>query len=295
MQEGFLDFNGYKTYYRSYGDSSLTKTPLVVLHGGPGSTHHYVENLHAITKTGRKVIFYDQFGSGQSEGRDEKRLWKIETFIDQLDVVRRELGLNDIHLLGHSWGGMLAIEYLLTNPYGVSSAVLSSAMIDMHLYQEEVDKLLDDLPEETRRVIKRHHEAGSIEDEEYKTAFQSYDDKHIFRGEKWPQEIKTPAGAFNADLYHTMWGLSEAYTTTGTMRDWSRLNDLKKIQTPVLITSGDYDELTPRQARITQESIPGSELRIFKDASHCHHVEKEHEYLAVVSKFLDIHDQSLIR
>lgn len=290
MHEGFIDFNGFKTYYKSYGDSSLINTPLLVLHGGPGSTHHYVENLHALTKTGRKVIFYDQFGSGQSEGRNDKSLWKVETFIDQLDVVRRELGLTNVHLLGHSWGGMLAIEYLLTNPAGVSSAVLSSAMIDMHLYQEEVDKLLKDLPEEIRSTIKRHHETRSIEDAEYKKAFQLYDDKHIFRGVKWPQEIKTPNGAFNADLYHTMWGLSEADTKKGTMKDWSRLEDLKKIQLPVLITSGEFDELTPRQARITHENIAGSELHIFKDASHCHHVEKQQDYLAGVSKFLNKND-----
>lgn len=291
MKDGFIDFEGFKTYYQIYGDKPSSKIPLLVLHGGPGSTHHYLQNLHKLTSTGRQVIFYDQFGSGQSEGRTEKKLWKVHTFVDQVAAVRNELGLDKIHLLGHSWGGMLAIEYLLTKPKGVSSAILSSAMIDMPLYQKEVDKLVDELPVHTGKLLKQHHESGTIDSDEYKLAFEAYNKRHIFQGEQWPSEIKTPVGASNTDIYHTMWGLSEAYTKTGALKDWSVVDRLHTLQLPVLITSGEHDELTPLQAKLTQQHIKNSELVIFKGTSHCHHVEDERAFFDVISEFLIKHDR----
>lgn len=287
MRDGFVSFKGYRTYYKVYGDKSSKKLPLLVLHGGPGSTHHYLLNLAKLADSGRQVIFYDQFGTGQSDGREERQLWKVKTFTDQVDAVRKELDLHTMHLLGHSWGGMLAIEYLLTKPKGVRSAILASAMVNMPLYQTEVDKLVAKLPKKDRLLIDKHHRAGTVDNDEYLQAFNAFQSRHIFRGRQWPEAAKTPAGARNPQQYKHMWGLSEAYTQTGTLKDWDVLERLHQIAVPTLITAGRYDELTPHQAEMTQERIPNSRVVIFENSSHCHHIEAEKKFLETVTAFID--------
>lgn len=286
MKDGFFLFNGFNTYYQIFGDEKDQKPPLLILNGGPGSSRHYLLNLQKLTKTGRKVILYDQLGSGSSEGRDETKLWNIKTFVDQVEAVRSELNLKEIHLLGHSWGGMLAIEYMMTEPSGVLSLTLASSMISMPLYQKEVDNLVADLPENTRLTLEKHHKAGTIDNPEYKQALQEYENRHIFTGEHWPSELSTPKGAFNPAIYQLMWGLDETYAHTGSLKNWDRINDLHKITIPTLITSGRYDELTPHQSDITHKEIANSQQVIFEHSSHCHHIEEEARFLETLSAFM---------
>ncbi len=131
--KGYLKIDGYHRYYEKYGKPS-DKTPILILHGGPGAAHYYLLGLALLSSRGRQVIFYDQLGCGQSDMPNDYSLWTIQTFIDELKALREQLGLKNIHLYGHSWGGMLAIEYMLTKPAGVMSAIFASSMIDMQLY-----------------------------------------------------------------------------------------------------------------------------------------------------------------
>src|SRR5438067_923211 len=114
IKEGYIPFRGYKTYYKIVGQKSAGKLPLLVLSGGPGSPHNYLLDLKWLAKSGRQVIFYDQLGCGLSDDPKDESLWSIDLYIDEINTIRQKLKLPDIHLLGHSWGGMLAIEYLLT-------------------------------------------------------------------------------------------------------------------------------------------------------------------------------------
>jgi proline-specific peptidase len=287
MKEGYLQFRDSKTYYKLFGGRSETATPIVVLQGGPGVSHHYMLGLRKLATAKQQVIFYDQYGSGQSGGWSDADAWTMPTFIDQLNAVRDELKLPEVHLVGHSFGGMLAIDYVLSRPQGVKSVILSSTMISMPLYQQEVDKLVEALPASARQVIKRCHHNGDVKSNNFKDAFKEFDKRHTFRGDSWPQELSAPVGSRNEHLYRDLWGLSEAHTTTGRLCDWDRIEQLSRISLPTLITSGQYDELTPMQAELTHQKISGSKLKVFEDCSHCHHVENQQLYLSEASNFLN--------
>jgi proline-specific peptidase len=135
-------------------------------------------------------------------------------------------------------------------------------------------------------VMTAHEQAGTTSEHAYWEQFATFDKRHIYRGEVYPMEYRTPKGGFGASVYHSMWGASEAYAD-GSLRDWDRIADLSRITVPTLITSGQYDELTPRQALITHREIAGSQIEIFTAASHCAHHERPEEYNRVVSEFLD--------
>ncbi len=288
-KKGYLSYIGHKIYYEIYGPEKSNKTPLLVLHGGPGSAHNYLLSLAKLGSFDRQVIFYDQLGCGESDKSDDNSLWTIDTFLKEVEAVRNELNLDIIHLLGHSWGGMLAIEYLLTNPAGVKSAILASPMISMPLYNQEVDLLKSQLPNDTFKIMKSHEKAGTTKSKEYQDAYTVYRKHHLFRGDKLPVEYSLKPENIGENVYQTMWGVSEAWGN-GSMKDWDRIEDLKNIKMPTLITSGQYDELTPWQASIARNEIPNSELKIFTNAAHLPHIEREKEYLNEINEFISSND-----
>lgn len=123
VEEGFVSVTGGKVFYKKVGNGN--ETPLLVLHGGPGSTSIPLQSLDVLAKD-RPVIFYDQLGSGHSDRPEDSGLWHLERFVEELGQLRKELGLTEVHILGHSWGTTLLASYLLTNPTGVKSAIFSS-------------------------------------------------------------------------------------------------------------------------------------------------------------------------
>src|SRR5437879_3881963 len=124
--EGNVPFRGFQTWYRVVGErEDEGKLPLLLLHGGPGATHDYLEPLEGMAETGRRAIFYDQLGCGKSDLPDDPSLWTTELFVDEVGAMREALGLERVHVFGNSWGGMLALEYALTRPAGLVSLVLT--------------------------------------------------------------------------------------------------------------------------------------------------------------------------
>src|ERR671922_1057932 len=138
--EGYIDFRGYRTWYRVVGDRVGSAAPLLALHGGPGSTHHYFAPLERLAGE-RRVVVYDQIGCGSSD-RPTDVEWSIEVFRDEVVAVREQLGLDRIHLLGTSWGGMLALEHVLSGASGVVSLVLSSTLANIDDWADEQKCLL---------------------------------------------------------------------------------------------------------------------------------------------------------
>ena len=143
--DGFVSFGGYKTWYQTAGDLR-SGAPLVLLHGGPGIPGNSYAQLMADLADSRPVVRYDQLGCGRSDRPNAPSLWRVETFLDELAALRDALALDDIHLLGHSWGGMLGIEYLLRRPHGVRSLVLSSSLFSTQFWVEEARRLRGDMP-----------------------------------------------------------------------------------------------------------------------------------------------------
>jgi proline-specific peptidase len=288
-KKDYIKYKDFSIYYEIYGSETSSKPPLLVLHGGPGAAHNYVLALAKIATVDRQVIFYDQIGCGESAKPTDRSLWTIDFFVNEVETVRKALKLENIHLLGHSWGGMLAIEYLLKKPLGIKSAILASPMISMPLYNQEVDLLKSQLPGGTFKVMKTHEKMGTTKSKEYQDAYSIYAKHHLFRGDKYPPEYSVDPKNRGNDVYQAMWGVSEAWGN-GSMKLWDRIDDLHTIEAPTLITSGQYDELTPWQASIASNKIPNSNLKIFTNTAHVPHIERESDYIEEINKFISEND-----
>lgn len=280
--EGFVQVHGGKIWYRVVGRGSAT--PILLLHGGPGSTSDYLVGLERLADE-RQVIFYDQLGAGRSERPADARLWKAKRFVKELAQLRAALGLETVHLLGHSWGTQLAVDYLLTKPKGVRSVVLSSPALSMPRWIQDSNRLRKVLPPEIQEAISRHEKAGTTGSKEYRAAAMAYYKRYLCRLDPWPKEVKDTLAGFNPAVYETMWGPSEFYAT-GNLKDYDRTARLREISIPVLFTAGRHDEATPEATRWYHELLPGSSLVIFEDSSHLAMVEEESRYVDVVRQFL---------
>ena len=244
--------------------------PLLVLHGGPGSSHEPLEGLGALAAQGRRVVFYDQLGGGDSDRPDDESLWTVETFLDQLRSVREVLGLERIHLFGSSWGGMLALEYALTRPDGLVGLVLNSTPTSAPRWAEETLRLHAALPAGLDR----------------KAAQDEFRRRHICRLDPEPDVLARSRAKFGRQVYETMWGPNE-FTVTGTLRDWDVSARLGEIELPALITSGRYDECTPALVEPLNQGLAGSEWVLFEDCSHMSYLEDPERYVQVVGGFLE--------
>jgi proline-specific peptidase len=285
--EGTIPFRGLETWYRIVGDREAPgKLPLLCLHGGPGAPHDYLESLEAVAGTGRRAIFYDQVGCGNSS-RSGKPLWNVETFIDEVGVVRGALGLDRTHIFGSSWGGMLAMEYALTQPEGLASLVLSSSPASIPLWAEETRRLRSELPADVQRVLDEHEAAGTEDSAEYEAATMEFYKRHVIRVDPMPDGVARTFQKMgeNADVYNSMQGPNE-FVISGTLKDWDITSRLGEIRVPTLFTSGRHDECTPKQAEIVHRGIPGSEWVVFENSSHMQFVEEPERYVAVLDDFL---------
>jgi proline-specific peptidase len=289
VTDGRIPFRGGETWYRIVGDGEEPgRLPLVCLHGGPGALHDYLEPLAALAETGRRVVFYDQLGCGNSWLEADPSLWTVELYVDELRTLRERLGLEHIHLFGSSWGGMLAMEYALTRPDGLASLVLSSSPASIPVWAEEANRLRSALPEDVRRVLHEHEAAGTLDSPEYEAATMEFYKRHVCRLDPWPDYVlRSFAGLEeHPDVYTTMQGPNE-FVITGTLKEWDLSDRLGEIDVPTLITAGRHDEFTPRQARSLNEGIRGSELVTFEHSSHMQFAEEAERYRQVVARFLE--------
>lgn len=286
VKEGKLSFKGHKVWYQIVGErEDVGKLPLLCLHGGPGATHNYLEPLQAMAHTGRRVIFYDQLGCGQSDQPDDPSMWTVELFIEELNVVRQTLGLDHIHLLGQSWGGMLAMEYMLTKPIGVASLTVASSPASMLQWVEEANRLREALPPEVQATLLKHEAAGTTDDPAYEAAMLEFYYRHVCRIVPFPDYVQRTFDQMGQQVYNTMNGPSE-FHVVGTLKTWDIRHRLGEIAVPTLVTSGRHDEATPLIAGTIQQGIPGAEWVIFEDSSHMAHAEEQQRYMQVLDDFL---------
>lgn len=288
ITEGKIPFKGYETWYRIAGTGEEAgKLPLLALHGGPGAAHDYLESLDAMVATGRRVIYYDQLGCGYSsiEGK-HLELWTVDLFVEEVDAVRRALGLERIHLLGQSWGGMLAMEYMLTQPKGVASLTIASSPASMIQWAAEANRLRTKLPAETQAVLGKHEAENTTDHPDYIAATQAFYDRHVCRVPYPPYVAKSfEKLAANPEVYNTMNGPNE-FHIVGTLKTWDIIDRLPEINVPTLVTSGKYDEATPLIAGTVYTGIPGARWVPFDYSSHMAHVEEAERYLQVLGGWL---------
>jgi L-proline amide hydrolase len=296
VREGFAAFRDYRTWYRVTGDLGAAKAPLVVLHGGPGCTHDYVDSFKGLAARGRAVVHYDQLGNGRSTHLREKGadFWTPPLFLDELENLLRHLKIADRYMvLGQSWGGMLGAEHAVTQPEGLKALVIANSPASMELWVREANRLRDALPPEVQGTLLKHERAGTTGDPDYVKAMRVFYDRHVCRVTPWPDEVARTFRAIDEDptVYMTMNGPSE-FHVIGTLKTWSIIDRLDRIQVPTLLISGRYDEATPAVVQPFADGIKDVRWEIFENSSHMPHVEETERCLKVVGEFLDQYDRT---
>jgi L-proline amide hydrolase len=293
-REGRAGFGAYETWYRISGDLGAGKPPVVILHGGPGVAHNYVDSYKLLALQGRAVIHYDQIGCGNSTLLPEKGadFWTPQLFIDELENLVDHLGIRPaFHVLGQSWGGMLGAEYGVTRPKGLKSLTIANSPASMKLWVEEANRLRADMPVEIQDALNRHEKAGTTSDPEYQQATMAFYERHVCRVVPFPPEVTETFEqvARNPTVYNVMNGPNEFFVI-GTLKTWSIIDRLPTIEVPTLIISGRHDEATPATVQPYKDGIKGSRWEIFEHSSHMPHVEEKEKCMQVVGAFLDQHD-----
>ena len=283
-REGFVQVPGGPVWYKVSGDGS--GLPLLVLHGGPGGSTCGQSLLEPLGDQ-RPIVRYDQLGGGRSGRPEDTSLWQTERFVEALHVLRKELDLGDIHLLGHSWGGALAAAYVIEKgTTGIASVTLSSPLLSTPDWIEDANHLRQQLPQDVQETLSRHEAAGTIDSVEYQEASAVFYERHVFAGQR-PQRPDACNGVTsNGFIYRYMWGPTEFYAT-GNLRDFDVTDRLHEIDVPVLLMAGEFDEARPERQAQYQALIPGSRLHVLKGAAHASLSRKPQEYRRVLEAFLD--------
>jgi proline iminopeptidase len=280
--EGFVEVPGGRVWYRvaSTGGKGV---PLLGLHGGPGFTHDTLRTLEGLAPD-RPVVLFDQLGSGRSDRPGDPDLYRLERYVDEVGRVRDALQLDRIHLLGHSWGGTLALSYALIGPPGLESLVLASPLVSTARWIEDARRLRADLSEEVQRTLREHEEREFTGCPEYMAATVAFYRRHLCRLEPWPEELERGFAGMGLDVYETMWGPTE-FHATGSLVDLDLAPRLGELRLPVLLTCGRHDEATPDTMSSFREAVAGAELVVFEESSHTAHLEETERYLEVLRKF----------
>ena len=273
------------TYYRIFGPSpsSSTPTPLVVLHGGPD-----------LSST-RPVILNDQLGCGRSthlrDRHGDAGFWTEALFRAELDNLIDGLDLrhHGFHLLGHSWGGMLASAYAATRPPGLRRLVVSNSPANMPLWLEAANTLRRQLPSDVQQALDKGERDGTVESDEYKAAVAEYYKRFMCRAEPWPApEAASAMRAIDEDptVYLTMNGPSEFYVT-GSLKTWTVVDRLSSISVPTLLLNGRYDEAQDSCMVPFFENIAKVRCVTLENSSHMPFVEERKKYMQLVGNFFD--------
>ena len=288
--EGTFEWDGHRTWYRASGETEPDKFPVVILHGGPGATHDYLEDLEVLSRSGRQTIFYDQVGCGNSQHLPDAPadFWTVDLFKRELVGLLEHLGVaHGYTLLGQSWGGMLAMEHALDHPAGLKGMIVANSPASIPLWVEEANRLRADLPADVQKTLLRHEADGTTEDAEYEAAVMVFYQRHLCRV-PWPECMDRAFAKMEEDptVYHTMNGPSE-FHCIGSLKNWDITDRLPEIDVPTLLISGEFDEATPKVVKEIADRIPGAEWVLFEGASHSTHIEEPGRFVSAAEGFLD--------
>ncbi|MGI6232648.1 MAG: proline iminopeptidase [Prevotella sp.] len=290
IKTGYMPFRGYRTFYRVVGERNGNKAPLLLLHGGPGSTHNYFELLDSLADSGRQIVMYDQLGCGLSYVEGHAELWTLDTWLDELDALRKYLQLDTLHVLGQSWGGMMILAWLIDRkPKGVMSAILSSTLSSSRLWSSEQHRLITFLSEEDQQAIRLAEETGDYTNSAYLRANEHYTEKYAGLVEDSTPECVRRKKRFGTESYNAAWGPNE-FTPLGNLRNFDYTERLGEIRQSCLVISGTNDECTPLIAKTMADGIAHSRWELLAGARHMTFVDQTDAYLAIVGKWCEEHD-----
>jgi proline-specific peptidase len=283
--EGYVEVEGGRVWYRRLGEGDAL--PVLLLHGGPGAAHDYMLPLAERLSEHRPAIVYDQLGCGRADRPDDTSLWTVDRSVTEVDQVRAALGLEHCHLLGQSWGGWLAIDYMARGPVGVAGLVLASTSASIAQFVAGARRLIDALPEPHRTALQELGARGEYDHPDYRAAEQEFYRHHLCRMNPWPEALVRSSDQMEGNqVYLTMNGPTE-FDVIGRLRTWDRTPDLGRIDVPTLVTCGRYDEITPACSETIAEGIPDARVVVFEESAHVAHLEEAEAYAGTVEEFLE--------
>jgi proline iminopeptidase len=282
MGEGNIATAGGNIWYSAYGEGKQ-KTPLLVLHGGPGFLS-MTDGLAPLWAD-RPVYFYDQLGCGNSDRAAADDYYSVARYVSELAEVRAALGLTEMYLMGFSWGCALACAYLLDRGRkGVKGLMLCAPYLSTPAWDADQRRNIARMPPEIQRAIEAGEAAGDY-GEAYQAAMMAYYERHVCLLSPWPASLLDAFNRLNMDVYRTMWGPSE-FTVTGKLKDFDLRPRLPELGLPILLTCGDRDEAGVKTVKDFQEAFPQARMAVIPQASHLHQVERPEIFAAVIRDFL---------
>ena len=280
--EGYIDVTGGRLWYKIVGEGN--KTPILVLHGGPGATSYYLEPLSALS-TDRPVIFFDQLGCGRSTLEMDTSQMNIQFYVDEVEQVKKALELKDFYLYGQSWGTILGAEYYFAHPDGIKGIILASPALSGKLWVRDAKILLKQLPDSLQEIIQKYEQEKSFDAPEYQEALMVYYKKHIARKLPWSADIDSTFKYLGEEVYVYMNGPSE-FTFTGTMQYYDATNRLADIKIPSLFVCGEYDEARPETTEYYAGLVPNSKFVVIKNAAHMTMQDNPEQDIQTIRDFL---------
>ena len=275
---------GFHVWTRRVGESPIK---LLLLHGGPGSTHEYMECFEDhLPPEGIEIYFYDQLGSYNSDQPNDPALWDVDRFREEVEEVRTHLGLDQFYLLGSSWGGFLGIEYALKYQDNLKGLMISNMTASIDSYVKHINHLREQLPAELVEKMKAYEACGDYENAEYQELIHEHlNKKNICRLDPWPDAVVRGFSHINPAVYNTMQGPNE-FLVNGTFKDWNRWDDLHKITVPTLLLGGKYDTMAPEDKIEMGRRIPHSRVTICENGSHLAMWDDAETYFNSVKQFI---------
>lgn len=288
LGEARLAVPGGSIWYKVSGGGS--GTPVVLLHGGPGFSSYYLKPFEELTDD-RIVVRYDQLGGGKSDTTSDTTLFTIAHFVAELDSLRSHLQLEKWHVLGHSWGTILGLEYYRAHPNRVASLIFGSPVFDIPAYERRANQLVATLSDSSRRAVRRAVASGQYDHPRYQNAINEFNALYLFR-RPVQADLDSSFASFNQGIYVYMQGPSE-FTITGTLKQYDATAFLPQIRVPTLVTVGEFDEVGPELVREHASRIPGARFEVLEGAAHITSWDARDENVRVVREFLRSADSTL--
>jgi proline iminopeptidase len=294
IQEGFVDANGVMIYYKIIGRGA----PLMIVHGGPGASHDYfLPYLLPLART-NKVVFIDERGSGRSAKLEDASQYTVENMADDVEAVRKALGLGKINLLGHSYGGVLAQAYTFKYQQNLSHLILASTFHSTRAINDVLAKMKQNMPADERQKLDDLEKAGLFDKgkawERYRYpkdyADLAWGDGYFpYLYQKHPDPTYDPESGLTGtswDLYREMWGSHGEFVVDGNLKSVEWADRLPSIKVPTLVICGDHDESDPSISRAMHDKIAGSKLVVLPESGHMTFVDEPSMFIQNVNDFV---------
>ncbi|MGD8276833.1 MAG: proline iminopeptidase-family hydrolase [Gemmatimonadota bacterium] len=280
----------FRVWTKRVGNNPTIK--VLLLHGGPGATHEYFEAMDSwFPGAGIEYYYYDQLGSFYSDQPDDTDLWETGRFVEEVEQVRQALGLgpDNFYLLGHSWGGILALEYALKYQPNLKGLIISNMMASIPAYNEYAHNvLMPAMNADTLAEIQQLEAAGDIENPRYmELLVPAHYEQHILRmpADQWPDPVNRAFAHINPSIYVLMQGPSEL-GASGRLLEWDRTGDLSRITVPTLVVGARYDTMDPDHMEWMAGAVENGRYLYCPNGSHMDMYDDQETYMTGVIHFL---------